>query len=601
MDTSEFIDVCDTCPDAVSRFEKFVKTKYKFDDDTLNEFKTLLKSSQALISGSSVLHSLFNPEEVSTWSANDMDIYVQAKNFIPLRDFLASKCKHIYSPSMNLGKENNYSHSFFKMNKILKMYTFKFTDEKKSIHDTEILLDEIEIPFDIDVPSDIRSAIPPVYETEIPFDIESSDIKSDIDLVMVENSQPIETLIKNYDLSCCMNYYDGETIKSFNLKDTLARKSKLSPDYFKLMSNTKIKRRINKYKKRGFEIILPEDVKLDTPVFPPPNEEDVKRFIINRLFRIIFRMETMMIVNFGLVTLDHGGHYDWYYNYDNSFAYKSKYYDDDDDDNDDDDKDDNDDKVNDDDYYYNKHTHRHYHENYRKGEYEDLYKLPKYIPLPPKSRFFDHPECNSGVLNFDGIDPYEYDCAEKYKKFGKIYTKVFTKVSGILLNLYKEMIKDMDRKEKLKEYDYEKGEYFKVEKSVYSDKMKKYINEYIIPSIKYLEIFSQKPIIPSKFTSETMCYDDIMYEEVKISQFLSKKGNIVIKICDNFKGFDRKRLVDYFNTHNNRIYNGQKLNNDAKEYLADKTIRCYEIIHTGIKNDILIPYSDDKYIEKFNL
>lgn len=562
MDTSEFTNVAGICPGAVSRFESFIKSRYNFDDDTFLEFKTLLKASQALISGSSVLHSLFPPEDVSSWSANDLDIYVNAKNFIPLRDFLASKCKHINSPTNFFGKKSNYSHSFFKMNKILKMYTFKFIDDKSS----------------------------------------------DMDLVMVENSQPIETLIKNYDLSCCMNYYDGETIKSFNLEDTLAKKSKLSPDYFKLMSNTKIKRRINKYKKRGFEIILPENVTSDNPLSSTPNEEDVKRFIINKLFRLIFRLEIMDVKQFGLFSKRNKGHcYDYYYCSSwISFAYNAKIYDkDEDDDYEDDDYEDYDDDYED-------------YDDYVDYGYNDVTKLKNYIPIPPEDIFFrnDNLDSRHRTDTFDGIDPYEFDCAEKYKKFGEIYVKVFRKVSKILLKLYKEMIKSIDKKfigdimrhlsDEENSFPDENGEeiirieYVKGEKNVYSDKIKKYINEYIIPSIKYLENFSGEINIASKFTSETLCFDEISYEEVKIKDFLSKKNNIIIKICDNFKGYNRQHLINYYNK-NNKIYNGQKLNNEAKEYLADKTIRCYEIIHTGIKNDILIPYSDEKYINKFNL
>jgi hypothetical protein len=512
MSTTEFENVNDTCPGAVSRFENFIKTKYKFDDATLTEFKNLIKANGALISGSSVLHSLFPPAETA-WKSNDIDIYVQAKNFIPLRDFLVSKCEAYRHPEKF--PNTNYGKSFFKMNKIIKMYTFTF--DKKTNWGSQY------------------------YNTTI-------------DLVMVENSQPLETLIRNYDLSCCMNFYDGEVIKSLNLTDTLSKKSKLSPDYFKMIFDQKIRNRINKYRTRGFQIILPEGglQSLDSkdPMDQSLSEEEFKKYITSKIFRIISNIEDL-----------------------------SKYQSDEEDEDSDDENED---------VYPNK-----YIPVYYKGYIEQLKTLESIIPKNFPIKPFTHEkksEYNYNNKILDGVDPYEYDSAEKYKTFGNAYVSIYYKVIETLHNAYEALIEDSEK--------YTGSKPMK-------DKTRKFIENYVKPSIAFFgKIIENNPGcfsgIGNVSNSKTKCFDEIEFEEVEISKYLKKKTNIVIKIGDNFKGYDRKNLKEYIEKHKT-MYNGQKLDSCALEYIKNNDVRFYEIIQTGLKSDILIPYSNENFVMKFKI
>ena len=49
------------------------------------------------------------------------------------------------------------------------------------------------------------------------------------------------------------------------------------------------------------------------------------------------------------------------------------------------------------------------------------------------------------------------------------------------------------------------------------------------------------------------------------------------------------------------MYNGQKLDSCTLEYIKNNDVRFYEIIQTGLKSDILVPYSNENFIKKFNL
>jgi hypothetical protein len=212
-----FEDVAPHSANALNNFKNIAKDLMHITDATFEQFRTVLKDTHSIISGSAVLNSLFSLNGVAPkfpgpyWIPGDLDIYVHAKDFIPIRDFLISKCHRFLCPKKNMAT-GTYSTSFFKMNKILKMYKFSFGGNNNYC----------------------------------------------VDLMMVQNNQPLEQMILNYDLSCCKNIYDGETIKGVTPGETIKGKATLSPAYFKVFTekNRRTMNRIKKYERRGFTIIV---------------------------------------------------------------------------------------------------------------------------------------------------------------------------------------------------------------------------------------------------------------------------------------------------------------------------------------------------------
>lgn len=216
--------------------ENFHSILTLFFKEKVEEFKNVLQRQKAIISGGSVARALFNEDDLN-WKISDLDIYVQAKDFIPLRDYFLDNSKRveiIFQGNNNTG----YSYNFFKKNKIIKLYRFHIDN---FLH---------------------------------------------IDLMMVKNSQPLTEVVMNFDLSCCKVFYDGENIYGWNIQKILKKEAELNKDYLEclhLKTRTTINR-IKKYNSRGFSICIPFDAS-PKPILPIITDEE---YSINNFWFMIF-------------------------------------------------------------------------------------------------------------------------------------------------------------------------------------------------------------------------------------------------------------------------------------------------------------------------
>jgi hypothetical protein len=181
---------------AFERYDKFLKSKFTDNFDT---FKTVLEKTQALISGGSVLHYLFDNK---TEYNGDIDIYINVKNSREMRNFIASlpNCYIIRN-----SRQNRYNQHFLKINNIKKILQFKFE-------------------------------------------------KQNVDLVYIQNKRSVESVVTNFDFTCCQNYYDGKEIKSTHLDLTLEKKYLINDDFKIFYQENTIftQKRVNKYHDKGF-------------------------------------------------------------------------------------------------------------------------------------------------------------------------------------------------------------------------------------------------------------------------------------------------------------------------------------------------------------
>lgn len=181
------------------------------------EFPNILKSCGAIISGSSVLYALLKFHQVAfperSWEKSmDMDIYVNVKNAKPIFEFLERNiCGNysVYSSHTN----TQYSKSFLEKNRIARIITFTSEYDKK------------------------------------------------FDLVLVHNNQSLDKVVSNFDLSCCMNYFNFSDMCIYSkcLEMTLSKKAFLSSEYANAFykGNKVTYGRFTKYTQRGFQINLP--------------------------------------------------------------------------------------------------------------------------------------------------------------------------------------------------------------------------------------------------------------------------------------------------------------------------------------------------------
>ena len=78
------------------------------------------------------------------------------------------------------------------------------------------------------------------------------------DIMIVSDDVLVESVVENFDLSFCKIWYNGTDILTKHYQDILNRKGTLGNDYLEayLRGNTFTARRMKKYSKRGFTIVL---------------------------------------------------------------------------------------------------------------------------------------------------------------------------------------------------------------------------------------------------------------------------------------------------------------------------------------------------------
>jgi hypothetical protein len=276
MDTTiELKNASDFNPKCVNNFTNFLKIF--FTEDKIEPFKDILNSQKAIVSGGSIVRSLFDSPE--NWVSEDIDIYVNAKNCIPLRNFLLKECKYfeIPKPLDDKGKVkkevHTYTQSLFKRSKIIKIIRFHMAQKNIEIQPHSHYLH--------------------------------------IDLMIVSNSMPLEDVIRKFDLSCCKVFYNGldNTIKGLYLEDTIQYKAHLDKYFVSSLLNgsKKIPERLEKYKSRGFTITLdiPQThvygsyTKIDDSECKVEPEQKVKNKFFDIVYGVIFG--TIFKTNYKLV------------------------------------------------------------------------------------------------------------------------------------------------------------------------------------------------------------------------------------------------------------------------------------------------------------
>lgn len=231
MSASDFIKITG---EEVARFEDSMKVF--FNPENLKNFKALLKSQNAIIAGGSVSRAIIEPSKVKNWKLSDLDVYVNAKNVLPMKSFFEYLTKTYYVQ----GVDKLYCDSFLHRNRIIKVIRYVLN---KTHH---------------------------------------------IDLMIVRNKRSLTDVVRNFDLSCCKNYYDGDSIFSLDYDNLKKMETSLSPEYveFYTKKNEFTKNRLFKYASRGFRIDIPklEDIQFSKS---PEYLSKTKEYIQKAVFDIV--------------------------------------------------------------------------------------------------------------------------------------------------------------------------------------------------------------------------------------------------------------------------------------------------------------------------
>ena len=230
-------------------------------------FYNALRNSSALISGGSILYAIlksFNLKSFSEkyWKNTDLDIYVNAENAKSIKDYLCS----ISSGKAGTGLETETIKPYYQINKNTTFYCNSFLKKNRIIR-------VLRFP------------------------------GLNLDLMIVRNTRKLQDVIYNFDLDCCMNYFDAcewkITSRYLNDKKDLIFvnnriDTNLTPTYAVefYRGNSFILKRFSKYSLRGFHIRIPPlTSEVEEQIVPHKVEPEPYMYINTLLFTAIFRSE----------------------------------------------------------------------------------------------------------------------------------------------------------------------------------------------------------------------------------------------------------------------------------------------------------------------
>ena len=202
--------------DVIPKMDDVIKLYIPLDADIIR-FKALLKDNNAIIAGGAVLSAAIG------YASSDIDIYVPINNIKRFNEGILE----IFKPTMySRTFATFYCRSFLRRNGIRMIYTFK------------------------------KQA--PVRWGEDAIDV----------MAVRKNRSPID-VAKNFDLTCCQIWYDGEKVFATHPEHIRTKKGVLQGDYVSLYLNRNmfLRDRVKKYQSypRIFEITLdPEQLKTYT-------------------------------------------------------------------------------------------------------------------------------------------------------------------------------------------------------------------------------------------------------------------------------------------------------------------------------------------------
>ena len=120
---------------------------------------------------------------------------------------------------------------------------------------------------------------------------------------------------------------------------------------------------------------------------------------------------------------------------------------------------------------------------------------------------------------------------------------------------------------------------------------------YEVGDPKIVAIFEE--LFPSKYgdLKGLTCFDEIEHSDFPMEVYLKSPNNIIVKNGENFKGYNRKDILEFLNKKET-FYSQEKISKQDIAYLRDLKIRFFELINTGVPISILVPYSDESFITK---
>jgi hypothetical protein len=236
------------------------------DADILTFIKDILIDCEAVVAGGFLLGTIHDYNGKNNFDKADfkldMDFYVPCRHLVKFNKVFA---KLIDAHSVSQHNATFYCRSFLRRNGIRSVQTFYAAP---AIVQNGNWRHEVKLPL--------------------------------IDIMAVRNARSPLDVVQNFDLSFCQLWYDGKGVWATHPQDVKTKTGILQGDYVKVLienNNKFLKRRIQKYKNRGFKIQYDSDViksmgeiEIQGLKMCPPNTRDetyfnrwVTRFVLHSL------------------------------------------------------------------------------------------------------------------------------------------------------------------------------------------------------------------------------------------------------------------------------------------------------------------------------
>jgi len=123
---------------------------------------------------------------------------------------------------------------------------------------------------------------------------------------------------------------------------------------------------------------------------------------------------------------------------------------------------------------------------------------------------------------------------------------------------------------------------------------------YEVGDPKIVAIFEE--LFPSKYgdLKGLTCFDEIEHSDYPMEIYMKSSNNIIVKNGDNFKGYNRKNIVEFLDNKGS-FYSQEKISKQDITFMKDLNLRFFELVNTGVSTAILIPYTNENFISKFKV
>ena len=204
-------------------------------------FCRLLKRHNALVAGGFLLKAIQPNVDVQNegWKKGDIDLYVNVKNTRPLMEALFESTRGML-PLFQPHTYNGY---------LASLYCRSFMR---------------------------RNGIRGVKSMDVKVAVQSPQWMT-LDIVSIRNRRTPVQVVTNFDLTFCQLWFDGETVYATHPDHIEQRRGQLQGDYVEtyLAGNRFLRKRIEKYRERGFEITFdhtPSDTAILNQLFEFPTQ-----------------------------------------------------------------------------------------------------------------------------------------------------------------------------------------------------------------------------------------------------------------------------------------------------------------------------------------